>query len=110
MSNLFAAFDPDDDDKKKSLTNWLTIGASYDEGSKKKKDTKPEETQPTPKEGQGFFNIGQRMTARDLIDLDESDSSEDRKRKQKKKKKKDKKKKKYNPVFYLARISWLNDS
>lgn len=101
--SLFPIYGLEEDESKKPSNAWLTIGSSYNEPVKKKKDTQPEETkaaQATTEERSGFFNVGQRMTANDLIDLDESDLSEEstKRKKQKKKKKKNKKKKDYNPV------------
>lgn len=106
--SLFPIYGLEDDESKKPSNAWLTIGSSYNEPVKAQKETKPEEPQVTkaaPEERTGYFHVGQRMTANDLIDLDESDESEEsaKKKKQKKKKKKNKKKKNYDPVCYIIK-------
>lgn len=101
--SLFPVYNAEEDTKKKPSTAWLTIGSSYEESVHRKKQVKPETAQTTTQEDKNFFNVGQRMTAKDLIDLDESEESDEaevKRRKHKKKKKKEKKKKHYNPVEY----------
>ena len=90
--SLFAVIDIEDEQKKPSNT-WLTIGSSYDDSNKRKNETQPEPIQTTTKQDKNYFNVGQRMTAADLISSDESDAEEEERKKLKKKKKKQKKKK-----------------
>ena len=105
MSNLFAVVDIDDENKKQTSTNWLTIGSSYDEINRKKKQTATEKSsQNIPKEDRSFFNVGQRKTAADLISSEESDTAEIEIKKQKKKKRRHKKEKAYSKVTQFNRI------
>ena len=104
MSSLFPVFDIEDDETKKPSNTWLTIGSSYDESGKRKKETKTENNQDVSKEDKTFFNLAQRKTATDLISMDDSDDSDDsdaQKKKLRKRKRKHKKKKNYNPVIQV---------
>lgn len=101
MSGLFPVFDIEDEETEKPSNTWLTIGSSYNDSSKLKNETIPDERKEASKEDKSFFNVGQRKTAAELISMDESDESDDseaERKKLKKKKRKQKKKRNYNPV------------
>jgi len=105
MSKLFAVYDLDENDKKQLSTNWLTIGSSFDDANRKKKQTNAEmPSENINKEERSFFNVGQRKTAADLISSDESDTSEVEKKRLKKKRKKQKKAKTYTKVIKFVPI------
>jgi len=106
MSNLFAVIDIEEEQKKPSNT-WLTIGSSYDEGKRRKKESQPEPAQTTSKEDKNYFNVGQRKTAAELISSEESDDSEEERKKLKKKKKKQKKKKAQKQLVLFRFIGML---
>jgi hypothetical protein len=97
MNPLFPVFKTtiDEEDQEGPNTSWLTIGSSFDDSSRIKKEAKPTFTAPqaqsNTKESKNYYNLSNRMTAQQLINQDSDSSSEEEKKKKKKhKKKKDK--------------------
>jgi hypothetical protein len=103
--SLFPVIEEENNKDKPIVSNaWLTIGSSFDENIRKKKESKPETTQNAqgqPSDDKNYFDIKNRITSRDLLQMDSSDESEEevKKKKKHKKKKKDKKKVTYDPVL-----------
>ncbi len=109
MNPLFPVFKTEDEEDNKEGFNasWLTIGSSFDDGSRTKNEQKTPQASTQnanqTKEQKNYYNLSNRMTAQQLINLDsDSSSEEDKKKKKKHKKKKDKQKMiVYDKVYFF---------